>query len=450
MRVLQPVLWTKGTFLTPQHLQTQDRFLESLLQFRVEALHFRPYGFLKLRFDHEQLQGGTAAVAEAVGLFPDGLPFEAPHSDPAPPARAFADFFEPGREALDVYVAVPEYRPNALNVSSPSQRIETRYTAEISQVRDENSGISERPVQVARKNLRLVFEGESRHGFSLLRAARIHKTAADAYELDPAFVPPLLDLASSEYLLSLARRLLEVLSAKSSMLAGMRRQKNQSLADFTASDIANFWLLYSVNTYLPLLRHLFETRHGHPEDFYQMMATLASALTTFSLEIQPRDLPVYDHDNLGAVFTELDEKLHYLLSTVVPSNFVAFALKAVRPSIYGCSLDQDKYLQNTRLYLAVRAEMNEGELIDKGPKLIKVCSASHIEHIVKQALPGVPMLHLTAPPAAIPVKLNYRYFSLSQSGLAWEAILRARNFAVYVPGDFPNPQLELIVLLPTA
>jgi len=449
MRALQPVLWAKGTFLTPQHLQTQDRFLESLVQFRVDALNFRPYGFLKLQLDHEQLQSGTAAVAEAEGLFPDGLPIEVPRSDAPPPARAFNDFFEPGREALDVYLAVPEYKPNGVNVSTPNQRLETRYFAEVALVRDEVNGISERPVQVARKNLRLVFEGESRQGFSLLRAARVRKTAADAYELDPAFVPPLLAIGASDFLMSIARRLLEVLSAKSSMLAGLRRQKNQSLAEFTASDIANFWLLYSVNTHLPLLRHLFETRGGHPEELYSIMTGLASVLTTFSMEIQPRDLPAYDHDNLGPSMAELDEKLHHLLATVVPSNFVSFALKLVRTSIYGCSLDQDKYLTNTRMYLALNAEMDEGELIDKAPKLVKVCSATHIEHIVKQALPGVPMIHVSSPPSAIPLKLNYQYFSLSQQGLAWEAIQRARNFAAYVPGDFPNPQLELIILLPS-
>ena len=58
------------------------------------------------------------------------------------------------------------------------------------------------------------------------------------------------------------------------------------------------------------------------------------------------------------------------------------------------------------------------------------------------------MRHLPVPPTAIPVKLNYQYFSLNQSGAAWEAILRSRTFATYVPGDFPNPQLELIVVMP--
>jgi predicted component of type VI protein secretion system len=37
---------------------------------------------------------------------------------------------------------------------------------------------------------------------------------------------------------------------------------------------------------------------------------------------------------------------------------------------------------------------------------------------------------------------------LNQAGVAWEAIGRARNIAAYVPGDFQNPQAEVIVLLP--
>ena len=53
-------------------------------------------------------------------------------------------------------------------------------------------------------------------------------------------------------------------------------------------------------------------------------------------------------------------------------------------------------------------------------------------------------------PGAIPIKLNYQYFALNQSGVAWEAVQRARNIAAYVPADIPNPQLELIILLPQA
>ena len=166
------------------------------------------------------------------------------------------------------------------------------------------------------------------------------------------------------------------------------------------------------------------------------------------IPLHVRDLPVYDHDDLSRCFTDLDEKLRTLLDTVVPVNFVALPLKLAQPSIYATAIDNDKYLVNTKMYLALSAETSQAEIVGRAPQLVKVCSSSHIEHLVRNALPGVPLTYVASPPSAIPVKLNYQYFSLNQAGAAWEAIQRARNLAAYVPGDLPNPQLELIIVLP--
>jgi len=450
MRRLEPVVWTKGTFLNPQHLQSQDRYLEETLQFEVQALQFRPWGFSHLRLDQAALAAGMLAVAEASGILPDGLLFEIPQSDQPPPAKPLKDHFDAETDNVDVYLTVPNYRDRGFNVASARRDADTRYRAEVEMLRDENTGQSEKPVLVARKNLRLLVEGENREGSSALRVARVRKTPAALFQLDARFVPPLLDFQASDYLVSIARRLVEILSAKSSELAASRRQKNQSLADFSSADVPRFWLLYTVNAALPEFRHLFETRRGHPEALYAAMLSLAGALSTFSLKIHPRDLPAYDHDNLGACFTDLDEKLRLLLETVVPSNYVSLPLKLVQPSIYAASIDNEKYLERTRMYLAVSADLSQADLIAKAPQLIKICSADAIEHLVQRALPGVPLTHVVTPPGAIPVKLNYQYFGLSQGGGSWESVVRARNLAAYVPGDFPNPQMELIIVLPQA
>ena len=447
MRILQPVIWAKGTFLSPQHLQVQDRFVESVLQFRMEALQFRPWGFSKLQINQEALATGAFAVHAAAGLFPDGLPFDIPGSDPAPPVKPLSAYYEPGQTSLDIFLGIPDYRVSGVNVSMRDRGMDTRYLAEVASFRDENSGASEKPVQYARKNFRLLVEGEPKGGCVTMPVARVLRTG-DSFQLDAKFAPPLLDFSANDFILSIARRLIEILSAKSSALAGMRRQKNQSLAEFTTADIANFWLLYTMNLHFPHLRHLFETKHGHPEELFRLMLSLASTLTTFSLRLQPRDLPVYDHERLGACFEELDDKLRDLLETVIPSNYVSLPLKLIRPSIYAASIFEDRFLENTRLYLAIQADMDEGELIQKAPQLIKICSASHIEHLIRQALPGVQLTHVMSPPTTIPIKLNHQYFSLNQAGVAWEAIGRARNIAAYVPGDFQNPQAEVIVLLP--
>ncbi|MCU1258167.1 MAG: hypothetical protein JWO80_1052 [Bryobacterales bacterium] len=448
MKRLQPVIWMKGTFLSPHHLQTQDRFLESTLQFQLEALNFTPWGFKSLQVNHEALAAGYFGLAHASGIFPDGLLFDMPDSDSLPAPKPLADCFEPDQSTLDIYLAIPHYRERGVNVAMANTNADSRYRAEVAVFRDENTGLSEKPVQVARKNFRILVEGESQQHSSVLRVGRVKRTTAGTFQLDTRFVPPLLDIAASDYLIMVLRRLVEILAAKSNQLSGSRRQKNLSLADFGTADIANFWLLYTINSSFPLMQHLLETRRGHPADLYEGMLALGGSLTTFSSTVHPRDLPKYEHDDLAGCFSDLDEKLRLLLETVVPSNFVSLQLKLVQPSIYATSLAEDRYLRNTKMYLAVNSAANEADLIAKTPYLIKVCSASHIEHLVRQALPGVTLTHTPRPPSAIPVKMNHQYFSLNQSGPAWEAIVRARNLAAYVPGDFPNPQMDLIILLP--
>jgi type VI secretion system protein ImpJ len=450
MKQLQPVLWTKGTFLTPQHLQLQDRFLEDSLNFRLQALKFCAWGFSELVLDQELLADGQLAISRASGIFPDGLLFDIPASDQPPPSKALAEFFDPGVRDLDIYLTVPDYREKGLNVSAVGRTGGSRYLAEITTVRDDNTGTGEKPVQIARKNLRLLAANETREGSSGLRIANVQRTEAGAFRLNSRLVPPLLEVRASDYLLGLVNGLLEILSAKSSQLAAGRRQKNLSLADFTASDIANFWLLYTVNSHIPVLSHLLQGQRCHPEELFSALTALGASLTTFSTTIRPRDLPMYDHLNLSKVFTDLDEKLRLLLETVVPTNVVTLPLKHVNNTIYATAIEQDKYLNNTRMYLAISAETAEDSIIRKVPQMVKVCSATHIEQLISNALPGITLTHLPSPPSAIPVKMKYQYFSLNQSGAAWESVTRARNFAAHVPGDFPNPQMELLILLPQA
>jgi len=136
MRILQPVIWAKGTFLSPQHLQVQDRFVESVLQFRMEALQFRPWGFSRLRINQEALASGVFAIHEAEGLFPDGLPFDIPGSDPAPAVKPLGPYFDPGQTSIDVSLAIPDFRVSGVNLSMRERGMDTRYLSEEMCIRD--------------------------------------------------------------------------------------------------------------------------------------------------------------------------------------------------------------------------------------------------------------------------------------------------------------------------
>jgi len=446
MRQLQPVVWSKGVFLSPQHLQAQDRFFEDTLRFLSGVLAFRNWGFSSLQIDVAGLSEGRLGIGQASGIFPDGLMFDLPASDPLPASRTLEECFPQAATSCAFFLAVPQDRPGGINVALQRGGVSTRFYSELQMLRDENSSGIEKPVSLARKNLQILAEGENLEGSVLLPLAQVERTEAGAYRLDPKYVPPLLNLKENDLLTGILRGLIETLVARSSQLAGTRRQRNQSLADFSASDIANFWLLYTINSHLPVARHLLHAPQVHPESLFLQMLSLAGSLTTFSTKIEPRDLPQYQHERLGPCFLALDATIAELLETVVPSNFVALPLKPLRDSIYATAVDKDSYFENSRPYLAISSDLKESDLVARTPALAKACSATHIEQLIRQALPGLKMTHVPIPPRAIPVKLRYQYFSLERTGVVWDAIVRARNFAVYVPGEIPNPDMELIFL----
>ncbi len=451
MRQMQGILWTKGTLLTPQHLQVQDRFLEDLLEFRASSLSFRPWGFRSLELDREALEeGGTLGISSASGILPDGLPFNIPGGEPAPPPRSLDGLWQPDQQALTVHLTVPERRSGGRNVGIGEGARDARFLAEVELLRDENTGLSEKPVQVARKNLRLMVEGENLEGTSGLPVARVLRGAAGSLELDPHFVPPLLNLEASEYLMALARRLLELLTARSSALGSGRRERSGGLADFGASNVANFWLLYTINTALPRFRHLFEVRRGHPERFFQAMLELAGSLATFSRSITPADFPSYDHLEPGPVFTRLDEQIRELLETVVPVHHVTLPLRLTGGAVHATALDREEYLRATQLFLGLRCAGDVDTVLRRAPQLLKVGAADRVSHLVRQALPGMPLRHVPEPPEAVPVRTGRHYFALERGGEEWDAVRRARNLSVYVPSDFQDASLELVLILPEA
>ena len=74
-----------------------------------------------------------------------------------------------------------------LNVANGMRDVEARYRAEVAMMRDDNTGQSERPVMMARKNFRLLVEGESQEGISVMQVANIRKTPAGVFQTGPAF-----------------------------------------------------------------------------------------------------------------------------------------------------------------------------------------------------------------------------------------------------------------------
>jgi len=237
----------------------------------------------------------------------------------------------------------------------------------------------------------------------------------------------------------LTRRLTEILDEKAGAIgsAGL---------EFTAREIARFWLLHAVNSAAAALRHLVSVKRGHPEELFMELSRLAGALCTFKLGSHARDLPGYDHQNLTACFDALDRHIREHLEIIVPSNCVSIPLAPAGDYFYEGSILDQRCLGRSQWVFAIRAGRSEAELMVKTPQLVKICSPQFVRELAKRALPGLPLKHLPVPPPAISPAVETQYFSLSRNGPCWDHMVQTRRVGVYIPGDIPNPEVEILVV----
>jgi len=441
----QKVLWSEGMFLTPHHFQQADRYTENLISRRLSAIRSLGWGVCRLQINTDALANGEFVLSKCSAVLPDGSAVETPDLDPLPPERPIEAAFDAKRNSLGVYLATPLARAGSLAFSAEGtvDGRPTRYHRRSLAAADENSGGSEREIVLAAKTLRILFEGEPQDDYVTLKIAELTRSASGKYTLSDAFVPPCLFLSSSPQLVAYLRRILEMISAKSSDLASQRRQRSAGLVEFTMSEAANFWFLHTVNATIPVLMHLHNQSDVHPESVFLVLARLAGELFTFSGEGHPKDLPQYSHDAVGPSFSAIEKKISDLMGTVIPTRCAPIPLEKLRESLFKGQLRDDRLLEG-QFYLAVSAEVPEEKLIREVPLKAKVSASDRVDQLIAAALKGLTLRHLPTPPAEIPVQPGRQYFQLDKTGEHWEAVKKSRSISFYIPPEFKNLKLELM------
>ncbi len=449
MKLLSKIVWSEGMYLAPQHFQAQSRFFEDSLHFATASLWNELYGFVACEVDPDALQNGIMALRHARGIFEDGLAFDMPECDRLPPPRSFANLFSPTADALTLCLGVPRWVPEGKNcefevASNPI----SRYACQLETLHDENTGRDEKPVALGRKNLRLIVESEVTSRDLSLPIARVVRDGMGRFVCDPTFIPPSLRVSASPRLMSLLSRLVEILEEKSAAVSQDKQQsQGRFQAGMSARQVSQFWFLHAINSSLTPLRHCLLSKHGHPEELFQEMSRLAGALCTFGLDAHPQSLPAYDHRHPDSCFDALDDHIRRHLEIVVPAQAITIPLKPTGRYFYEGEVQDPRCFGRSRWVLGIHSAISEADLIIKTPQLLKVCSAKFVPDLVKRAMAGLRLTHLSVPPSAVNANVDSQYFTVDRSGPCWEHIMKTHVVGVYAPGELPSPEMELVVIL---
>lgn len=439
-------IWTEGLFMTPQHLQQCDQYHEALVHARVHALVKFDWGISDIQFDERALSAGQLKLVKAHGVFPDGTPFfVGDQGEDQVEARPIEGAFPAALDALDVFLAVPNLRENQANTALDPAKLgpAIRYVAQQANVPDMNTGRNEQTINWARHNMRLLFGTEPRDAFHTIRVAQLERDKTGSIVVREGFVPSLLRIGASKWIMQNLRRVLSAMVGKQKALAEGRRMRSEASVDFQASDASKFWMLHTMNSFIPYVSHMVDHGDAHPEDLYLTLGGIIGELCTFSSEGDPTDIPKFNYLELGDVLAPMFEMAIGMINRVLADQFIIVPLEKRDDGMYLGRFEDPTLPRKHEFYLECRGA-DEATLREKLPKLLKVASWTQIGYILNAAIPGVKCEVEYRPPGAIPVKPGLVYLRVDMSGDYWNDVLSSGTIAVYQPIDPQKVNIRLI------
>jgi type VI secretion system protein ImpJ len=432
------VIWSDGLFLQPQHFQQQERYVERYVETRCEALIPHSWGFTDVQLERDFLKIGKVGLRRLAGVFPDGTPFRMPDDYPLPVP------LDIGTDVRDqrLHLAVPLRRAGELE-SARAPLTDELVRQGIREVEVPNvaaGGGEAATLEVGALRTRLLLDRDVSDAYACIPLAHVIECRADQQVvLDDAFIPTVLQTRAASRL-----------SALTTELLGLFRQRGEALSGHVSatsrgatSELADFLMLQAINRCEPLLAHFADGGTLHPETFFKFCVAAAGELATFTTASKrPPRFPLYRHDRLKESFEPVIVSLRESLSRERMQKAISIPLE---PRKYGVSVAivHDRSLFTTAVFiLAARSDGPAETVRQRLPALIKIAPAEIIGDLVRQGLPGIPLVAVPVAPRQIPFHAGYAYFELDQSHELWEQLPNSGGVAIYVPNDFPGLTME--------
>jgi type VI secretion system protein ImpJ len=428
MKNLSPVFWNEGLFLRPHHFQQQDRFHGDRLAAHLDLVDRFHWGVAALEIERSALKNRVLEVSRCVLVFPGGEIAMAPENAQVDP-RSFAEHLPPAGRPLDVYLGLPRLRPNEPNYTSPDQpgREGVRYRLRNREVRDEVSGDRPASMDFAVASVRVLFGDEDRGAFDCVKVAEVVQRGAEIFEVSDAFLPASLRIDAVPEMARLCNSVRDGVSAKAHQLHGMKPERLEL-------DPALLMKLVTVNSYAAVVTHLTASGNVHPFRFYEVMASLAGALSSFSSSAEAWDIPPYLHENPGPAFRETARKIDAYLDFIVPVRYTEIRLSWVPgSSCYEAAVGNEHFNDMYRYCLVFAGDRPPEAVKAQVKDVMKVGSPDRIPQFRNLNLRGLMTRALDTSPAEIPRRAA-AYFQLETVGPEWERVREARRVGVYLPG----------------
>ena len=444
------VLWKEGMFLEPHHFQLSERFLIAHTDARVESLSYAgfQYGFTELTIGRDALLSGNFTIAGAAGVFPDGSSFEfgtGTHSKSL--TRSLTGYCRPEQQTLSVYLVIPDGNSGKPSHGANSPFAGSRYVETLTLITDELTPGNDKEIEIGTPNYQIRFEGEPLDGCVWLPVARLFRNGSGFMEPESGYSPPVLFFRSSDALKNRIGGLLELLWAKIGSLSRCRGQSEQGRVFFSASESGAFLLFNTLCSFTPFFSRLCELPKIHPFEIYTRLTTLYGNLLSFMPEISLNMIPQYNHDDPGAMFATLEERIREALAAEFWTATAQISLERVDAVMWTCRFPDERFVKNVNLFIGVASETQQKSLVVDVLQRMRVCSREKLDLLISSSTPGLMLIRVQKIPEGLAAKPGYVYFAVDKQNPLWADVEASGTLGIYFPGDeYGDVKVELLAL----
>lgn len=433
------IAWMESQYLFPHHFQQQERYIESYIEKRAQAIAAFVWGFESVQLNEAMLHEGRIGLNSAKGVMPDGCPFDLPVCAELPlPLKVSS-----GVKQQMVYLALPTYQPGSRHVNQEEQpnRV-SRYKLRQLDVFDYCSdGANQETIETAELQFQLVLESSSLGGFTAIPIARINEvTQEGAIILDNKFIAPCLNVAKNGYLVTYLEDTLGLVQQRADAMA---QRFNQDNKDKSASAIVDFMLLQMLNKYEPLLQHLKSIPQVHPERLYNLMQSFSGELSTFTTKSKrPVAHVPYQHDDMQQCFPQVMAAINKQLSVVLEQTAITLAVEKRQFGVFVSRIADRTLLTQARFVIAFKSSLPIDKLRSYVPAHLKIGSVETIRDLVNNQLTGITISALATAPREITYHAGFIYYELDAQNALWRGLQKSGGFAFHLAGDLPDLEIE--------
>ena len=434
------VIWSEGMFLSPQHFQQQDRYLEGFVKGYSEFMNPNRYGLADLEFDKRLNKIGKVGIKNAKGLFPDGTPFDI--------QNGLALEIPPGTHDKLVYLALPIYRSGVVDVGDEQDK-HRRYHRLDHNIFDTSRDQSEAvQLELAGLNIELKLEGHDLQDYTLIPIAHVSEHKSDGeVVLNKAFIPVCLYFSVSDYLQDNINDIYAQMQYRARSIS--QRLQVESASKSHQALIRDYLWLQALGRWLPSVKSWLDIGTVAPQTVYYACLNMVGEMQGLEGEM-PQEYERWEPNRLYAIFSDMFSDIRILLREVQLDNLTTLAWDS---SLFEKrrllrTLVQDRSLFNAgRFVLVVSSSLGAVKLSEQFPLVSKLAGNSTIADLVRNALSGVPLRALPVPPSELKARSDAAYFEIDTQSTLWrELIQKDEPIALHVDTSMGDVGIEFFVI----